>query len=150
MLSQSIECHQEAALIHVLLLFYWMLKVKWYPCFPSPFHCSMCLQCILTEDGNQHVYKKLCLCAGAKPKLICEGNPYVLGIRDTDSAQVTFWVWIMGKKQEEFLDFSTLESKCATYNVNSWTVGAEERFFCFMTHKPENSYVLLLPISVWF
>uniref|UniRef100_A0A3Q2KZQ4 Pyridine nucleotide-disulfide oxidoreductase domain-containing protein 1 n=1 Tax=Equus caballus TaxID=9796 RepID=A0A3Q2KZQ4_HORSE len=43
--------------------------------------------CILTEDGNQHVYKKLCLCAGAKPKLICEGNPYVLGIRDTDSAQ---------------------------------------------------------------
>nr|KAF6375107.1 pyridine nucleotide-disulfide oxidoreductase domain 1 [Pipistrellus kuhlii] len=44
--------------------------------------------CILTEDGSQHVYKKLCLCAGAKPKLICEGNPYVLGIRDTDSAQV--------------------------------------------------------------
>nr|XP_020725159.1 pyridine nucleotide-disulfide oxidoreductase domain-containing protein 1 [Odocoileus virginianus texanus] len=44
-------------------------------------------RCILTEDGNQHIYKKLCLCAGAKPKLICEGNPYVLGIRDTDSAQ---------------------------------------------------------------
>ncbi|XP_041489978.1 pyridine nucleotide-disulfide oxidoreductase domain-containing protein 1 [Microtus oregoni] len=43
--------------------------------------------CIVTEDGRQHVYKKLCLCAGAKPKLICEGNPYVLGIRDTDSAQ---------------------------------------------------------------
>ncbi|XP_077026362.1 pyridine nucleotide-disulfide oxidoreductase domain-containing protein 1 [Tamandua tetradactyla] len=43
--------------------------------------------CILTDDGNQHVYKKLCLCAGAKPKLICQGNPYVLGIRDTDSTQ---------------------------------------------------------------
>ncbi|XP_053411457.1 pyridine nucleotide-disulfide oxidoreductase domain-containing protein 1 isoform X1 [Nycticebus coucang] len=43
--------------------------------------------CILTEDGNHHLYKKLCLCAGAKPKLICEGNPYVLGIRDTDSAK---------------------------------------------------------------
>uniref|UniRef100_A0A8C0QX90 Pyridine nucleotide-disulfide oxidoreductase domain-containing protein 1 n=1 Tax=Canis lupus dingo TaxID=286419 RepID=A0A8C0QX90_CANLU len=43
--------------------------------------------CILTGDGSQHVYEKLCLCAGAKPKLICEGNPYVLGIRDTDSAQ---------------------------------------------------------------
>ncbi|XP_055990602.1 pyridine nucleotide-disulfide oxidoreductase domain-containing protein 1 [Sorex fumeus] len=43
--------------------------------------------CLFTEDGGQHVYKKLCLCAGAKPKLICEGNPYVLGIRDTDSAQ---------------------------------------------------------------
>ncbi|OBS75708.1 hypothetical protein A6R68_17840, partial [Neotoma lepida] len=52
--------------------------------------------CILTEDGHQHVYKKLCLCAGAKPKLICEGNPYVLGIRDTDSAQRFF-----------FLDFPT-------------------------------------------
>lgn len=50
----------------------------------------MFLQCILTEDGSQYVYKKLCLCAGAKPRLICEGNPYVLGIRDTDSAQVTF------------------------------------------------------------
>uniref|UniRef100_A0A5F9DV98 Pyridine nucleotide-disulphide oxidoreductase domain 1 n=1 Tax=Oryctolagus cuniculus TaxID=9986 RepID=A0A5F9DV98_RABIT len=45
--------------------------------------------CILTEDGHQHVYGKLCLCAGAKPKLICEGNPYVLGIRDTDSAQIS-------------------------------------------------------------
>ncbi|XP_074124970.1 LOW QUALITY PROTEIN: pyridine nucleotide-disulfide oxidoreductase domain-containing protein 1 [Sminthopsis crassicaudata] len=43
--------------------------------------------CILTEDGNQYKYEKLCLCAGAKPKLISEGNPYVLGIRDTDSAQ---------------------------------------------------------------
>ncbi|XP_036107257.1 pyridine nucleotide-disulfide oxidoreductase domain-containing protein 1 isoform X2 [Molossus molossus] len=43
--------------------------------------------CVLTEDGIQLVYKKLCLCAGAKPKLIYEGNPYVLGIRDTDSAQ---------------------------------------------------------------
>ncbi|XP_051011498.1 pyridine nucleotide-disulfide oxidoreductase domain-containing protein 1 [Acomys russatus] len=43
--------------------------------------------CILTEDGRELVYKKLCLCAGARPKLICEGNPYVLGIRDTDSAQ---------------------------------------------------------------
>ncbi|XP_049639774.1 pyridine nucleotide-disulfide oxidoreductase domain-containing protein 1 [Suncus etruscus] len=43
--------------------------------------------CLLTEDGGEHFYKKLCLCAGAKPKLICKGNPYVLGIRDTDSAQ---------------------------------------------------------------
>uniref|UniRef100_A0A8C6YUR2 Pyridine nucleotide-disulphide oxidoreductase domain 1 n=1 Tax=Nothoprocta perdicaria TaxID=30464 RepID=A0A8C6YUR2_NOTPE len=42
---------------------------------------------ILTEDGKEYMYEKLCLCAGAKPKLILEGNPYVLGIRDTDSAQ---------------------------------------------------------------
>lgn len=52
-----------------------------------------------------------CLCAGAKPKLICEGNPYVLGIRDTDSAQVTFWGWVIGKEHEYFLDFSVFESK---------------------------------------
>ncbi|XP_053575105.1 pyridine nucleotide-disulfide oxidoreductase domain-containing protein 1 [Bombina bombina] len=44
-------------------------------------------QTILTEDGTQYLYDKLCLCAGAKPKLIAEGNPYVLGIRDTESAR---------------------------------------------------------------
>ncbi|XP_075408128.1 pyridine nucleotide-disulfide oxidoreductase domain-containing protein 1 isoform X1 [Tenrec ecaudatus] len=43
--------------------------------------------CVLTEDGGRYIYKQLCLCAGAKPKLVCEGNPYVVGIRDTDSAQ---------------------------------------------------------------
>uniref|UniRef100_A0A8U8CJV3 Pyridine nucleotide-disulfide oxidoreductase domain-containing protein 1 n=1 Tax=Geospiza parvula TaxID=87175 RepID=A0A8U8CJV3_GEOPR len=42
---------------------------------------------IYTEDGKEYIYEKLCLCAGAKPKLIVDGNPYVLGIRDTDSAQ---------------------------------------------------------------
>ncbi|XP_074861004.1 pyridine nucleotide-disulfide oxidoreductase domain-containing protein 1 isoform X2 [Carettochelys insculpta] len=42
---------------------------------------------IFTEDGKEYVYEKLCLCTGAKPKLIFEENPYVLGIRDTDSAQ---------------------------------------------------------------
>ncbi|XP_060632579.2 pyridine nucleotide-disulfide oxidoreductase domain-containing protein 1 [Anolis sagrei] len=41
---------------------------------------------IITEDGKEYAYEKLCLCAGAKPKLIAEGNPFVLGIRDTDSA----------------------------------------------------------------
>ncbi|XP_068134136.1 pyridine nucleotide-disulfide oxidoreductase domain-containing protein 1 [Hyperolius riggenbachi] len=44
-------------------------------------------QRVVTENGNQYLYRKLCLCAGAKPKLIENGNPYVLGIRDTDSAQ---------------------------------------------------------------
>uniref|UniRef100_A0ABM5GDU5 Pyridine nucleotide-disulfide oxidoreductase domain-containing protein 1 n=1 Tax=Pogona vitticeps TaxID=103695 RepID=A0ABM5GDU5_9SAUR len=41
---------------------------------------------IITEAGKEYIYEKLCLCAGAKPKLITEGNPFVLGIRDTDSA----------------------------------------------------------------
>uniref|UniRef100_A0A8D0BMG4 Pyridine nucleotide-disulfide oxidoreductase domain-containing protein 1 n=1 Tax=Salvator merianae TaxID=96440 RepID=A0A8D0BMG4_SALMN len=42
---------------------------------------------IITETGEEYTYGKLCLCAGAKPKLIVEGNPFVLGIRDTDSAK---------------------------------------------------------------
>ncbi|XP_042529311.1 pyridine nucleotide-disulfide oxidoreductase domain-containing protein 1 [Dipodomys spectabilis] len=42
---------------------------------------------VVTEDGGRHAYRKLCLCAGARPRLIGEGSPYVLGIRDTDSAQ---------------------------------------------------------------
>ncbi|KAL8222296.1 UNVERIFIED_CONTAM: Pyridine nucleotide-disulfide oxidoreductase domain-containing protein 1, partial [Gekko kuhli] len=41
---------------------------------------------VVTEDGKEYTYEKLCLCAGAKPKLITEGNRFVLGIRDTDSA----------------------------------------------------------------
>ncbi|XP_033888769.2 pyridine nucleotide-disulfide oxidoreductase domain-containing protein 1 isoform X1 [Acipenser ruthenus] len=43
---------------------------------------------VCTEDGRRYVYEKLCICAGARPKLITHGNPHVLGIRDTDSAQV--------------------------------------------------------------
>ncbi|RXM92309.1 Pyridine nucleotide-disulfide oxidoreductase domain-containing protein 1 [Acipenser ruthenus] len=43
---------------------------------------------VCTEDGRRYVYEKLCICAGARPKLITHGNPHVLGIRDTDSAQL--------------------------------------------------------------
>ncbi|XP_061494413.1 pyridine nucleotide-disulfide oxidoreductase domain-containing protein 1 isoform X2 [Rhineura floridana] len=46
---------------------------------------------IVTEAGKEYAYEKLCLCAGAKPKLIVEGNPFVLGIRDTDSATVMLY-----------------------------------------------------------
>ncbi|XP_018425822.1 PREDICTED: pyridine nucleotide-disulfide oxidoreductase domain-containing protein 1 [Nanorana parkeri] len=44
-------------------------------------------QRVITEDGRHYTYDRLCLCAGARPKLIVDGNPYVLGIRDTDSAK---------------------------------------------------------------
>ncbi|XP_051546842.1 pyridine nucleotide-disulfide oxidoreductase domain-containing protein 1 [Myxocyprinus asiaticus] len=40
-----------------------------------------------TENGQTVYYKKLCLCSGARPKLLTQDNPHVLGIRDTDSAQ---------------------------------------------------------------
>ena len=33
-------------------------------------------------------YEKLCICSGARPKLLTQDQPYVLGVRDTDSVQV--------------------------------------------------------------
>ncbi|XP_036005083.1 pyridine nucleotide-disulfide oxidoreductase domain-containing protein 1 isoform X2 [Fundulus heteroclitus] len=43
--------------------------------------------CVETADGRVFGYKKLCICSGARPKLLKQENPHVLGIRDTDSAQ---------------------------------------------------------------
>lgn len=40
-----------------------------------------------TADGRVFSYEKLCICSGGRPKLLAQDNPYVLGIRDTDSAQ---------------------------------------------------------------
>ncbi|XP_077450345.1 pyridine nucleotide-disulfide oxidoreductase domain-containing protein 1 isoform X1 [Stigmatopora argus] len=40
-----------------------------------------------TEDGHIYGYELLCICSGAIPKLLSHDKPYVLGIRDTDSAQ---------------------------------------------------------------
>uniref|UniRef100_A0A3Q3QDB4 Pyridine nucleotide-disulfide oxidoreductase domain-containing protein 1 n=1 Tax=Monopterus albus TaxID=43700 RepID=A0A3Q3QDB4_MONAL len=40
-----------------------------------------------TADGLVFGYEKLCICSGSRPKLLIYDNPYVLGIRDTDSAQ---------------------------------------------------------------
>lgn len=42
--------------------------------------------CVETTDGKVYGYEKLCICSGARPKLFTD-DPYVLGIRDTDSAQ---------------------------------------------------------------
>lgn len=44
-------------------------------------------QTVVMEDGTRYRYEQLCVCAGARPRLIEKGNPYVLGIRDTDSAR---------------------------------------------------------------
>uniref|UniRef100_A0A8C5AM68 Pyridine nucleotide-disulfide oxidoreductase domain-containing protein 1 n=1 Tax=Gadus morhua TaxID=8049 RepID=A0A8C5AM68_GADMO len=40
-----------------------------------------------TEDGRSVGYEKLCICSGARPKLLTQDQPYVLGVRDTDSVQ---------------------------------------------------------------
>lgn len=42
---------------------------------------------VITEKGVQIKYKMLCLCTGARPKLIDQAanNPLVIGIRDTES-----------------------------------------------------------------
>ena len=42
---------------------------------------------IVTEGGKTISYKKLCICTGAQPKLICENNSRVIGIRDTESVE---------------------------------------------------------------
>lgn len=43
---------------------------------------------IVTESGTLISYGFLCICTGARPKLIVQDNPLVIGIRDTDSAVV--------------------------------------------------------------
>lgn len=40
---------------------------------------------IKTQNGLKIFYTKLCICTGGRPNLIDEGNPYVIGIRDTES-----------------------------------------------------------------
>lgn len=47
------------------------------------------LSIIKTASGVKIKYKYLCLCMGARPKLISQAadNPYVFGIRDTDSVE---------------------------------------------------------------
>lgn len=44
---------------------------------------------VTTVNGNRISYRYLCLCTGARPKLIdqAKGNPNVIGIRDTESVQ---------------------------------------------------------------
>jgi len=37
------------------------------------------------SSGNVISFKMLCLCTGARPKLIAENNDFVIGIRDTES-----------------------------------------------------------------
>lgn len=42
---------------------------------------------VITGTGEEIRYKKLCICTGGRPKLICENNPRVIGIRDTESVE---------------------------------------------------------------
>ncbi|XP_076381739.1 pyridine nucleotide-disulfide oxidoreductase domain 1 [Megalopta genalis] len=42
-------------------------------------------KCVLTKNGRIITYKKLCLCNGARPRLIAQNNDFILGIRDTES-----------------------------------------------------------------
>ncbi|CAJ0964532.1 unnamed protein product [Ranitomeya imitator] len=36
-------------------------------------------QTLITQDGACYSYEQLCVCTGARPRLITEGNPYVSG-----------------------------------------------------------------------
>jgi small subunit ribosomal protein S18b len=42
---------------------------------------------VCTSSGKCMKYEKICICTGGSPKLIVEDNPFVLGIRDTESVK---------------------------------------------------------------
>lgn len=44
-------------------------------------------QTVETSNGTKIKYRKLCLCNGAKARVIAENNPHVIGIRDTESVK---------------------------------------------------------------
>ncbi|CAF3287369.1 unnamed protein product [Rotaria socialis] len=44
-------------------------------------------QIIFCMDNSQIQYDQLCICTGARPKLLANSNPYVLGIRDTETVE---------------------------------------------------------------
>lgn len=41
----------------------------------------------LCADGTELSYAKLCICSGVRPKLLLEGHPAVVGLRDSQSAE---------------------------------------------------------------
>eukprot|EP00057_Strongylocentrotus_purpuratus_P015534 XP_011670008.1 PREDICTED: pyridine nucleotide-disulfide oxidoreductase domain-containing protein 1 isoform X2 [Strongylocentrotus purpuratus] len=53
---------------------------------------------IKMEDGHQIGYSKICVCTGGSPKLIASDNPYILGIRDTESVR-TFQKHLEGARR---------------------------------------------------
>ena len=53
---------------------------------------------LTTADGRQFRFKYLCLCHGARPKLIGHGNEFILGIRDTESVE-TFQSRLSGSRR---------------------------------------------------
>lgn len=47
-----------------------------------PWHRAQRVRC---ADGSAYEYDWLCVSTGARPRLIAEHNPFVIGLRDTDS-----------------------------------------------------------------
>lgn len=41
--------------------------------------------CVVSDNGEEIFYTKLCVCTGAKPNIIDKTSPYVIGIRDTNT-----------------------------------------------------------------
>ncbi|WAR07082.1 PYRD1-like protein [Mya arenaria] len=44
-------------------------------------------QVAMLADGGEIQYEMVCICTGARPRMIAANNPFVLGIRDTESVQ---------------------------------------------------------------
>jgi NAD(P)H-nitrite reductase large subunit len=61
---------------------------------------------IIDEKGVEYQYDLVCLCSGAKPKLIAEHHPNVIGIRDIESVLVCYENDIMEDEITVNLDVS--------------------------------------------
>ncbi|KOX77967.1 Pyridine nucleotide-disulfide oxidoreductase domain-containing protein 1, partial [Melipona quadrifasciata] len=83
---------------------------------------------VKTRNGRIINYKMLCLCNGAKPKLIEEHNNFILGIRDTESVlqlsqkiKNSRRIVIVGNGAEFFMDRVYETDKHTYTNVSSLT-----------------------------
>ncbi|KAH9490448.1 Pyridine nucleotide-disulfide oxidoreductase domain-containing protein 1 [Bulinus truncatus] len=66
--------------------------LKEHNCSVEVIHTTVTSLCakekfLKTSDGRTIEFDKLCVCTGGKPKLIAVDNPYVVGIRDTESVK---------------------------------------------------------------
>ncbi len=78
---------------------------------------------ILTSSGIKILFKYLCLCHGARPKMIEGKNEFVIGIRDTESVQevrMPFFLWNGSLLSNFILFIAPVTSIRGPQNWDSW------------------------------
>ena len=67
---------------------------------------------VIDKQGMAYGYDILCICSGARPKLILENHPNVIGLRDLESVQVSRSILldsIFVSCKERFYEILTME-----------------------------------------